>query len=104
MIGSSISLYLLHEHRFNKIPVFGSDYYYLPYALPDDKTPSHSIENTEVTMTGFLQALPTVFKDQRQVLAVAKHFTAPNPYTIISTVLSTLPCSAIVWISPRFPY
>lgn len=59
----SLSLYLIHEHRFNKLPVFGSDFYYLPAALPDDEIPSHAIDNTEfaLALSGIFTGLDLSF-------------------------------------------
>lgn len=59
----TFSFYLIHEHRFNRLPVFGSDYYNLPAALPDDVIPSHSIENTEfaVALSGIFPGLDLSF-------------------------------------------
>ena len=37
----------LHEIRFNKLPVYGSDFYSGSRPLPPDETPSHGGENTE---------------------------------------------------------
>lgn len=54
----ALSGYLVHERRFNRLPVYGSPYYYLPFQISDDK-PSKSLDNTELavslaaTFTGF---------------------------------------------------
>ena len=47
----SLSAYLIHEHRSHKAPVFGSSYFYLPYALPDETDPSNRFENTEFAVS-----------------------------------------------------
>lgn len=46
----SLSAHLIHEHRSHKLPVFGSSYYYLPFALPDDDDPSWKLKNTELAL------------------------------------------------------
>jgi len=47
----ALSAYMIHEHRSHKLPVFGSGYYYLPYAMPRDEEPSRKIENTEYALS-----------------------------------------------------
>jgi hypothetical protein len=44
----TFSTFLIHEHRFNKLPVLGSPYYYLPYAIPHGDKLSTRVENTEI--------------------------------------------------------
>ena len=43
----SLSAVAVHEIRFNKDPVLGSDFYPLDVALPDEVIPENSVENTE---------------------------------------------------------
>jgi hypothetical protein len=41
----------VHEHRYNKTPVYGSDFYpYYPNPLPTEHVPSADIENTELAV------------------------------------------------------
>lgn len=47
----SLTGYLIHEHRSNRLPVFGSPYYFLPSAVPDDSDPPSDIENTEFALS-----------------------------------------------------
>ena len=47
----SLSAFVIHEHRSHKTPVFGSSYFYLPFALPDESDISTRIENTEYALS-----------------------------------------------------
>ncbi len=53
----SISSYLIHEHRGNRLPVFGSDFYYYSLPEPETDTPSMDIGNTGLAMS-VSKALP----------------------------------------------
>jgi len=44
----TLSAFLIHEHRFNKLPVLGSPYYYFPFQIPLGEEPSARLENTEI--------------------------------------------------------
>ncbi|MFP4445527.1 MAG: DUF1302 family protein, partial [Desulfosudaceae bacterium] len=46
----SLSLIVIPELRYNKEPVFGSDFYPFDTPRPDDNLPNHNLENTEVAM------------------------------------------------------
>ena len=46
----ALSGFLIHERRFNRLPVFGSPYYYLPYDIDDDE-PSQRFDNMEVAVS-----------------------------------------------------
>jgi len=41
----------VHEHRFNKNPVFGSDFYLFNMTLPMEKIPENNWRNTDVAMS-----------------------------------------------------
>jgi len=43
----ALSTIFIHEHRFNKLPVYGSDFYPLPFPGYDDEIPDNTLENTE---------------------------------------------------------
>jgi len=45
-----LSLIAIPELRYNKEPVFGSDFYPLDTPRPDDNLPSQNLENTEVAL------------------------------------------------------
>lgn len=47
----SLSTFVIHEHRSHKTPVFGSSYFYFPFALPDESDISTRIENTEFALS-----------------------------------------------------
>lgn len=47
----SLSAFVIHEHRSHKTSVFGSSYFYLPFALPDESDISIRIENTEYALS-----------------------------------------------------
>ncbi len=51
LFNLSVSAYLIHEHRLSKLPVFGSPYYSLPLALPDESDISARINNTEYAVS-----------------------------------------------------
>ncbi len=53
----ALSSLFIHEHRFNKLPVYGSDFYPLPISGKKDTIPAHTLENTE-----FAFALSSTFK------------------------------------------
>ena len=44
----NLSIYLIHEHRSHKRPVFGSPYYFFKTEMPDSDSPDNSPENTEL--------------------------------------------------------
>ncbi|MCP3923303.1 MAG: DUF1302 domain-containing protein [Desulfobacterales bacterium] len=43
------SLYAIavHEHRYNKMPSYGSDFYMYPYNVPNEEFPENTLENNE---------------------------------------------------------
>jgi hypothetical protein len=47
----ALSAYVIHEHRLQQLPVFGSPYYYLPYALNNTSDSSTGMENTEFALS-----------------------------------------------------
>lgn len=50
---SDFSLYTIavHEHRYNKMPSYGSDFYMLPYDLPNEVTPENTFRNNEYAVS-----------------------------------------------------
>ncbi len=40
----TVSSYLIHEHRGNRLPVYGSDFYYSSALEPETDTPSMNVK------------------------------------------------------------
>ncbi len=59
----SFSGILIHEHRSNTLPVFGSSYYFAPSPIPDDTEPCHTLENTgfAISLSGSFPGMDIAF-------------------------------------------
>ncbi|MCK5098831.1 MAG: hypothetical protein KAR45_12050 [Desulfobacteraceae bacterium] len=47
----AVSSYVIHEHRGNRLPVFGSDFYYSPFPEPETASISMNVKNTGFAMS-----------------------------------------------------
>ena len=75
-----LGLVAVHEHRYDKNPPYGHDFYPYPFSLPAEDKPAHTLANTELaldltgTFTGWDLSLyyANIFNDQPDLV-----FTPP---------------------------
>ncbi|MCP3900096.1 MAG: hypothetical protein GY707_10320, partial [Desulfobacteraceae bacterium] len=75
----TVSSYLIHEHRGNRLPVYGSDFYYSGALEPETETPSMDVKNT-----GFAMSVSKVLTGMDIALYLARKYDN-NPYLDIRT-------------------